>query len=66
MCGGAISLHDVTPVRVEENGHRVQLHIHNRHANDCLAQKLIEMADQYSNETLAALSDVQEPVQNEA
>lgn len=68
VCGGAISSHDVAPVRVEENGHLVQLHLHNRHRNDCLSQKLTELAEQYSNRMLAEMSDAapQEPVQNEA
>lgn len=57
VCGGAISLHDVAPVRVEENGHQVQLHLHNRHREDCLAQKLTEMAEEYSNRMLAGMSD---------
>jgi len=68
VCGGAISLHDVAPVRMEDNGHLVQLHLHNRHADDCLAQKLNELAEQYANQALAATGDgvIQEPVQNEA
>src|SRR5581483_9917555 len=48
MCGGAISLHEVAPVRVAESGHLVQLHLHNRHADDCLARKLSELAEQYA------------------
>ena len=68
MCGGAISLHDVAPVRVADNGRMVQLHLHNRHADDCLAQKLNELAEQYAMEALAAVRDgnLQEPVQNQA
>ena len=68
MCGGAISLHDVAPVRVEEDGHLVQLHLHNRRADDCLDQKLDELAQRYAMETLAAVreKDLQEPVQNQA
>jgi len=68
MCGGAISLHDVAPVRLEESGRMVQLHLHNRHSDDCLAQKLSELAEQYAMEALAAVrdKDLHEPVQNEA
>jgi hypothetical protein len=46
----------------------VQLHLHNRHGNDCLAQKLTALAEQHSRRMLATVIDAssQEPVQNEA
>jgi hypothetical protein len=68
VCGGVIGMDDIAPVRVDEDGHMVQLHLHNRHANDCLEQKLTALAQQYSSRALAAVSDEspQEPVQREA
>jgi hypothetical protein len=68
VCGGAIGVYDVAPVKVDDDGHMLQLHLHNRHSNDCLAQKLIELAEEYANKTLAMLSDgiPQQPVEREA
>jgi hypothetical protein len=68
VCGGVIGLDDIAPVKVDEDGHLVQLHLHNRHANDCLAQKLTELAEQHLTANLAAVNDgvSQEPVQHEA
>jgi hypothetical protein len=42
--------------------------LHNRHADDCLAQKLDELAERYAMDTLASVreKDLQEPVKNEA
>ncbi len=48
LCGGAIYLGDVTAVKIEEDGHLAQQHFHNRHANDCLAQKLAALADEFA------------------
>lgn len=48
VCGGAIGVDDIAPVRVNEEGHLAQLHLHNRHSSDCLARKLSELAEQYA------------------
>ena len=40
LCGEAISLEDLAPVKVEKEGHFQRLHFHNRHGEDCLAQEL--------------------------
>jgi hypothetical protein len=53
-CGGAIYLHDLTAVKMEQDGHLVQLHFHNRHSTDCLAQRLIELDEKFANESIAA------------
>jgi hypothetical protein len=68
VCGGAIGVDDIAPVRVDEDGHLVQLHLHNRRRDDCLAQKLLQLAEQYASGTAAAVSDgsAQEPAQQEA
>jgi hypothetical protein len=68
LCGSAIAIHDIAPIRVDEDGHRVQLRLHNRHRNDCLTLKLTQMAEQYAGSALAVVSDgmAQEPVQHEA
>jgi hypothetical protein len=59
---------DIAPVRVDEGGHSVQLHLHNRHANDCLMEQLRQWSEQYCSAALAAVSNAraQEPVQNQA
>src|SRR5258708_40339758 len=49
LCGGAIYLGDVTAVKIEEDGHLAQLHFHNRHANDCLTQKLAALEDEFAH-----------------
>ncbi len=49
LCGGAIFLGDVTAVKIEEDGHFAQQHFHNRHAGDCLAQKLAALEDQFAH-----------------
>ena len=56
QCGGVIGRYDMAPVRVDEDGHRVQLHLHNRHENDCLEQMLVQMTQQYASGILAAAS----------
>jgi extradiol dioxygenase family protein len=53
LCGGVVGRDDIAPVRVDEGGHQVQLHLHNRHTNDCLAKMLIQMMDQYASGVLA-------------
>lgn len=67
VCGDAIGIDDIAPVRVDEGGHLAQLHLHNRHSNDCLAQKLSQLAEQYANATLAPESggSAEEPVRHE-
>ena len=40
LCGEAIFLDDVAPVRIEREGRLQQCHFHNRHNTDCLAQQL--------------------------
>lgn len=40
LCGGAIFPEDLTPVKIEQDGHYQRLHFHNRHSDDCLAQEL--------------------------
>ena len=57
ICGGAIAVDDIAPVRVDEEGHLVQLHLHNRHRNDCLAQKLAQLAQKYASAAPAAATD---------
>lgn len=54
VCGGAIGRDDLTAVKIEQEGHLVQFHFHNRHETDCLAQKLMELDEKFANETLAA------------
>jgi hypothetical protein len=68
LCGGVIGRYDIAPVRVDEGGHSIQLHLHNRHDNDCLTEQLKQWAEEYANAALAAVSNatVPEPVQNEA
>lgn len=68
VCGGAIGLDDIAPVKVDDDGHLVQLHLHNRHANDCLAHKLTELAENHARRVIAAVmeSSPEEPVQYKA
>jgi hypothetical protein len=68
MCGGAIGLDDIAPVKVGEDGHLIQLHLHNRHANDCLAHKLTELAELHARSVIAAVMNdrAEEPVQHQA
>lgn len=68
VCGSAIGVDDIAPIRVNEEGRLAQLHLHNRHSNDCLAQKLSHLAKQYADATLAPVSDgsAHEPVRHEA
>jgi hypothetical protein len=54
VCGGVVGINDVTPLRVDEEGHLVLLHLHNRHANDCLAKMLTQLAEQYASTALVA------------
>jgi hypothetical protein len=54
VCGGAIGLDDLAPVKVEEEGHFVQLHFHNRHETDCLAQKLMSLNEKFLSDSLEA------------
>lgn len=54
VCGGAICRDDLTAVKIEQDGHLVQFHFHNRHATDCLAQKLMELDEKFAGESIAA------------
>jgi hypothetical protein len=57
VCGGAIGRDDLTAVKIEQQGHLVQFHFHNRHETDCLAQKLMELDEKFANaagESIAA------------
>ena len=54
LCGGAVRLGDLTTVKMEQEGHLVPFHFHNRHNTDCLAQKLIELNEKFANESVAA------------
>jgi hypothetical protein len=54
-CGGEVYLGDVTAVKIEEDGHLAQQHFHNRHANDCLAQKLAALADEFAHSSTEAM-----------
>jgi hypothetical protein len=56
QCGGVIGRYEMAPVKVDEDGHLVQLHLHNRYANDCLEQMLVQMTEQYVSGALAATS----------
>jgi hypothetical protein len=56
LCGGAIYLGDVTAVKIEEDGHFAQQHFHNRHANDCLAQKLASLEDEFAHASAEAVT----------
>ena len=40
LCGEAITLDDLAPVKIEKDGHYQRMHFHNRHSHDCLAQEL--------------------------
>jgi hypothetical protein len=40
LCGEAILLDDLAPLKIEKDGHFQRLHFHNRHHEDCLAQEL--------------------------
>jgi hypothetical protein len=40
LCGDMILSDDVAPIRMEKDGHLSQLHFHNRHDHDCLAQQI--------------------------
>jgi hypothetical protein len=42
---------------VDEDGHQVQLHLHNRHTDDCLAQMLIQLMEQYAPGVLAPIGN---------
>ena len=68
ICGGAIGRDEIAPLKVDEDGHLVQLHLHNRHANDCLSHKLTELAEAYFSRLQATMSAAtsQEPVPNQA
>jgi extradiol dioxygenase family protein len=57
LCGGVVGRYDIAPVRVDEDGHQVQLHLHNRHTDDCLAQMLVQLMDQYAPGFLGAPAD---------
>jgi hypothetical protein len=52
LCGAAIIPVDLAPVKLEEDGHLVQFHYHNRDENDCLAQKLVELTEKFVSERL--------------
>jgi hypothetical protein len=54
VCGGAIYRDDLTAVKIEQDGHLVQFHFHNRHETDCLAQKLMELDEKFASESIAA------------
>ena len=54
VCGGAIGRDDLTAVKIEEEGHLVQFHFHNRHETDCLAQKLMELDEKFANAAIPA------------
>ena len=56
LCGGAIDLSDVTAVKIEEDGRVAQRHFHNRHANDCLAQKLAALEDEFAHASAEAMT----------
>jgi hypothetical protein len=68
LCGGVISKYDVAPVRVDEGGHLVEMHLHNRHKGDCLAQQLDLWTEAYAGAIIAAgkAAWTQEAVQHEA
>jgi hypothetical protein len=57
QCGGVVGRYDIAPVRVDEDGHQVQLHLHNRHTDDCLAQMLIQLMEQYAPGVLAPIGN---------
>jgi len=40
LCGEAIFLDDLAPVKIVKDGHLQRLHFHNRHSEDCLAREL--------------------------
>ena len=54
LCGGVIGRYDVAPVRVDEGGHLLELHLHNRHESDCLAQQLDQWTEAYVGGMTAA------------
>ena len=41
LCGEAILLDDLAPVKIEKDGLFQRFHYHNRHSSDCLAQELL-------------------------
>jgi hypothetical protein len=47
LCGDMIHSHDVAPIKMEKDGHLVQLHFHNRNNQDCLVQQLKLMEEQF-------------------
>jgi hypothetical protein len=55
-CGEMIFSDDVTPIKIEEDGHMQQFHFHNRDEHDCLAHKLDELAAEFAGELLVAAS----------
>lgn len=55
LCGGVVGRYDIAPVRVDEDGHQVQLHLHNRHTSDCLAQMLLQLTEQYAPTALMSM-----------
>lgn len=50
LCGDLILPSDIAPLKMERDGHLSQLHFHNRHEHDCLAQQLCFMEAQYTAE----------------
>lgn len=40
LCGEAIFLDDLAPVKIEKDGRLQRFHFHNRHREDCLAQEI--------------------------
>jgi uncharacterized protein YabE (DUF348 family) len=57
LCGGVVGRYDIAPVRVDEDGRQVQLHLHNRHTDDCLAQMLIQLMDHDASGVLAPIAN---------
>ena len=47
LCGEAILVYEVAPVKIERDGHFRQFHYHNRHNQDCLAQELSLLHSEY-------------------
>lgn len=48
LCGEAIFVDDVAPVKIEHDGHFRQCHFHNRHNQDCLAQEISYLHSEFA------------------
>lgn len=68
LCGGVVGRYDIAPVRIDDDGHQIQLHLHNRHEADCLAQMLMQLTEQWAPGVLPAVSNetAEKPVQYDA